>query len=54
MDIKVEDGTDFKEEEEEDPLSVTCPELNTEKEVSFVCVCVSSHLSHTVLDIRFA
>jgi hypothetical protein len=34
MDIKVENVTDFEEEEEEDSLSVTCPELKTEKEVS--------------------
>jgi hypothetical protein len=38
MDIKVENVTDFKEEEE-DSLSVTCPELRIEKEVS-LCVCV--------------
>ena len=36
MDIKVENITDFKEEEEEDSLSVPCPELRTEKEVSWV------------------
>jgi hypothetical protein len=35
MDIKVEDVTDFKEEEE-DSLTVTCPELRIEKEVSCV------------------
>jgi hypothetical protein len=35
MDIKVENVTDFKEEEE-DSLTVTCPELRIEKEVSCV------------------
>jgi hypothetical protein len=39
MDIEVENVTAFKEEEEEeDPLSVTCQELNIKKEVSCVCV----------------
>jgi hypothetical protein len=39
MDIEVERVTGFKEEEEEvDPLFVTCPELNIGKEVSYVCV----------------
>jgi hypothetical protein len=33
MDIKVEEVTVVKEEEE-DPLSVTCPPLKPEKEVS--------------------
>lgn len=45
MDIKVENVTDFKEEEE-DSLSVTCPELQIEKEVSFVCVRARAPLSH--------
>jgi hypothetical protein len=36
MDIKVEEVTDMKEKE--DPLSVKCPALKPEKEVS----CVSS------------
>jgi hypothetical protein len=41
MDIKVEEVTVIKEEEEgEDRLSVTCPALKHEKEVS--CLCVST------------
>jgi hypothetical protein len=40
MDIKVEEVTVMKEEEEEDRLSVTCPALKHEKEVS--CLCVST------------
>lgn len=41
MDIKVENVTDFKEEEK-DTLSETCPVLKIEKEVSLcVHVCVS-------------
>jgi len=39
MDIKVEEVTVIKEEEE-DRLSVTCPALKHEKEVS--CLCVST------------
>jgi hypothetical protein len=54
MDIEVENVTDFKkEEEEEDPLSVTCPELNIEKEVSCVCVCVIEKCAHAPLSHRF-
>jgi len=42
MDIKVENVTDIKEEEV-DSLSVTCPELKTEKEVSLcVNVCINA------------
>jgi hypothetical protein len=51
MDIKVENVTDFKEEE--DSLSVTCPELRIEKEVS--CVCMRVRATHTNFqDSRFA
>jgi len=39
MDIKVEEVTVVKEEEE-DPLSVTCPALKPEKEVS--CLSMST------------
>ena len=41
MDIKVEEVTDVKEEEEEgdDPLAVTCPTSDAEQEVSHVSVC---------------
>jgi len=39
MDIKAEEVTDVKEEEEgEDPLAITCPTSDTEQEVSFVSV----------------
>jgi len=40
MDIKVEEVTDVKEEEErKDPLAITCPTSDTEQEVSCVSVC---------------
>ena len=41
MDVKVEEVTDVKEEEEEreDPLAVTCPTSDAEQEVSRVSVC---------------
>lgn len=46
MDIKVENITDFKEEEQ-DTLSETCPVLKIEKEVSLcVCVCVCMCMCH--------
>lgn len=38
MNIKVEEVTVVKEEEEEDPLSVTCRALEPEKEVSCLSV----------------
>lgn len=47
MDIKVEDVTNFKEEEEEDSSSVTCPEVKIEKEVSCVCVRACAHHCYT-------
>jgi hypothetical protein len=47
MDLKVEDVTDFKEEEE-DSSSVTCPELKIEKEVSCLCMCVNVYVCATV------
>jgi hypothetical protein len=43
MNIKVEEVTDVKEEEEdegEDPLAVTCWTSDTEQEVSHVSVCL--------------
>jgi hypothetical protein len=43
MDIKVEEVTDVKEEQE-DPLAVTCPALDAEQEVSCVCVCLFRRL----------
>jgi len=41
MDIKVEEVTDVKVEEEdgEDPLAITCPTSDAEQEVSHVSVC---------------
>ena len=39
MDIKVEEVTDVKEEEGEDPLAVTCPTSDAEQEVSYVSMC---------------
>jgi hypothetical protein len=40
MDMKVEEVTDVKEEEDgEDPLAITCPTSDTEQEVSCVSVC---------------
>jgi hypothetical protein len=41
IDIKIEEATDVKEEEEEgkDPLAITCPTLDSEEEVSCVSVC---------------
>jgi len=42
MDIKVEEVTDVKEEDEEgeDPLAVTCSTSDAEQEVSCVSVCL--------------
>jgi len=40
MDIKVEEVTDVKEEEGEDPLAITCPTSDAEQEVSRVSVCL--------------
>jgi hypothetical protein len=40
VDIKVEEVTDVKEEEEgKDPLAITCPTSDAEQEVSRVFVC---------------
>jgi hypothetical protein len=41
VDVKVEEVTDLQEEEEEekDPLAVTCQVIKTECEVSFMSVC---------------
>jgi hypothetical protein len=42
MDIKVEEVTDVKEEEEgEDPLAITRPTSDTEQEVSRVSMCLA-------------
>jgi hypothetical protein len=42
MDIKVEEVTDVKEEDEEgeDPLAITCSTSDAEQEVSCVSVCL--------------
>jgi hypothetical protein len=47
MDIKVEEVTDVKEEEGEDPLAITCPTSDTEQEVSCVSVCLPLGILHT-------
>ena len=39
MGVKVEKVADVKEEEEVDPLAITCPTLDAEQEVSCVSVC---------------
>jgi hypothetical protein len=40
MNIKVEEVTDVKEEEEgKDPLAITCPTSDSEQEVSCVSMC---------------
>jgi hypothetical protein len=42
MAIKVEEVTEVKEEQE-DPLTITCPALDVEQEVSCVSVCTLLH-----------
>jgi hypothetical protein len=50
MDIKVEEVTDVKEEEEgEDPLAITRPTSDAEQEVSRVSVCLAVRQSAFVL-----
>jgi hypothetical protein len=53
MDIKVEEITDVKEEEElrEDPLAITCPTSDAEQEVSRVSVCPPQGRLHMYRDL---
>ena len=50
MDIKVEEVTDVKEEEErKDPLAITCPTSDAEQEVSCVSVCPPQGKLHVLI-----
>jgi hypothetical protein len=43
--MKVEEFTDVEEEEEEEPVPITCPVIETEHEVSCICMYIIIHIS---------